>query len=189
MICGKLLSRKRAFSVCETCIILDRAVDRGTSLWIYDDFIKPLIYKYKYKGHTYLYEYFATCLINRLVALDLPFEIDRIIPVPCHPRRRKRRGYDPVGGLCRALSKKTGLVLDDHLVRVYHTPKLHGEDACSRAKILESAFTYKGELSGTVLLVDDIYTTGHTMNFCAKALKAAGADYVVSISLCVGSDQ
>ncbi|HEY0543888.1 MAG TPA: ComF family protein [Pyrinomonadaceae bacterium] len=111
-----------------------------------------------------------------------------IVPVPLHPERQRERGFNQAAELGRALAKLSGLKLDEwSLARVFHTERHRaGMDARSRRESVENAFEVRrprlieGE---SVLLVDDVFTTGATVSACATALKAAGARDVFVLTL------
>lgn len=111
-----------------------------------------------------------------------------IVPVPLHPARLRERGFNQAAELGRALAKLSGLKLDEwSLARVLHTGRHRaGMDARSRRESVEDAFEVarprliRGE---SVLLVDDVFTTGATVSACATALKAAGARDVFVLTL------
>jgi predicted amidophosphoribosyltransferase len=104
----------------------------------------------------------------------------------------QKRGYDPVKDLCKEVSKQSKIPFLDCLLRTVHTPPLYNLDAFTRKRVLEGAFSIseKGILlrNSTILLVDDIYTTGHTVNTCAKILKDQGVSYIYVLTLCVGEN-
>jgi ComF family protein len=110
-------------------------------------------------------------------------ESDLIIPVPLHPRRRRERGFNQAMIVARAVSAHYGAAVDDRsVVRVKHT-EMHraGMDGIDRAKSVERAFEVvrprliKG---ASALLIDDVYTTGSTINALTMALVEAGATTV-----------
>jgi ComF family protein len=104
----------------------------------------------------------------------------RVLPVPLHPERERERGFNQAALLGRALAGRAGLATDEwSLARVTHTGKHRaGMDARARRESVEGAFRVtrprlvEGE---SVLLVDDVFTTGATASACADALRAAGA--------------
>jgi ComF family protein len=111
-----------------------------------------------------------------------------IVPVPLHPERLRERGFNQAAELGRALAKLSGLKLDEwSLVRVLHTERHRaGMDARSRRESVEDAFevTRPRLIEGeSILLVDDVFTTGATVSACATALKAAGAREVFVLTL------
>lgn len=189
-ICGKIFAPSEAYGVCGSCKLLSLNFEQGTSLWLYDEVIKPLIFKFKYKEATHLYEWLSEQMIEKISEIDLPFEFDYIISVPMHRNRYKQRAYDPVKGLCQSFSKKTGIPLFEGLERTVDTPALYKLDAHTRKDILKDVFSITKNddyiKNKTILLIDDIYTTGNTVNACAKALKSHGAAYIYVLTLCVG---
>jgi ComF family protein len=112
----------------------------------------------------------------------------RIVPVPLHPERMRERGFNQAAALAAALHSSTGLPLDEwSLVRILHTTRHRaGMDASARRESVEGAFQaqrprlIEGE---RILLVDDVYTTGATVNACASALKNAGAREVFVLTV------
>jgi ComF family protein len=103
-----------------------------------------------------------------------------IIPVPLHPEREKARGFNQAAVIGRALSRASGLPLNEaSLIRARHTERHRaGMDAKDRRATVARAFevSYPALIAGErVLLVDDVFTTGATVSSCAKALLEAGA--------------
>jgi competence protein ComFC len=180
----------KAYEVCDSCKRLSLNFEQGSSLWVYDDTIKPLIFQFKYKEQTHLYDWLSDQMIKRMAELDLPFEFDFLVPVPMHKKRQNHRGYDPVKGLCRSFSKKTKIPLFNGLNRSVNTPPLHKLDANTREDVLKDVFSISNHnhliKNKTILLIDDIYTTGSTVNACAKVLKNQGVTYIYVLTLCVG---
>jgi ComF family protein len=113
--------------------------------------------------------------------------LDATVPVPLHPRRLRERGFDPVYALARTAARALGLrVVPDALRRVRATPSQTGLDRLARRRNVAGAFTVRaGSLphGASVLLVDDVVTTGATLGEAARTLRASGAARVVG--LCV----
>ena len=125
-------------------------------------------------------------VIGRHMARSAALESDAILaPVPLHRWRIWRRGFNQSAMLAREIARHSGHPIELRLVeRVKPTPMLGGLGRAARAKALRGAFAVPSEsralLKGrTVLLVDDVYTSGATAGACAKALKRAGAARVV----------
>ncbi len=100
-----------------------------------------------------------------------------VVPVPTIAPHIRRRGYDHTALLARELAKRRGLKYLSAIDRLTTTSQL-GKGRRERRKQAEQAFSCQPVASGTYLLVDDIFTTGATLEFAAKALKAAGAEEV-----------
>lgn len=111
-----------------------------------------------------------------------------IVPVPLSKKRFLERGFNQAAVLSKTLAKQSGIKLDEHsLVRQIHTP-MHriGMDGKARAASVENAFEVKRPkfIKGTsVLLVDDVFTSGATVSNCAKVLKKCGAERVYVFTL------
>jgi ComF family protein len=103
-----------------------------------------------------------------------------IIPVPLYPERERERGFNQAAVLARSLAKSTGLPSDEHsLARSVHSERHRtGMDARARRESVADAFVVKRPRliqNETILLIDDVFTTGATVSACAHKLKAAGA--------------
>jgi ComF family protein len=116
---------------------------------------------------------------------ELPAEAI-LVPVPLHRSRLWRRGFNQSVLVARELSKHTGVpVAADALQRVGATPPLKGLNMRQRRRTVAGAFRPNGnvDLRGrTIILVDDVMTTGSTANACARILKRAGAERVDLVS-------
>jgi ComF family protein len=123
-----------------------------------------------------LYDYWRT--------LNLP--MDLVLPVPLHPDRQKERGFNQSGLLAAVLSAHAQLPLDaSHLVRTRATPPQVGLVAQERKANVQDAFEWTGDdLGGVrVLLVDDVCTTGATLEACAHPLRRRGANFIWALTL------
>jgi len=116
-----------------------------------------------------------------------PIEVDVIVPVPLHYHRLRSRGYNQAGLLAQELGKLINLPVDDEtLLRLQDTPaQVKAADADIRRKNVRKAFSCRRrELEGRkILLIDDVCTTGATLNSCAIALKGAKASSVWGLTL------
>ena len=117
------------------------------------------------------------------------WDIDLIIPVPLHASRKRRRGFNQAEIIAEELSHLTGIpVRNDLLFRIRRTrpQKRLGEN--ERRQNLQGAFAVKKtqSLPSNILLIDDIYTTGSTVERCAKMLRLAGAENVYFLTVSIG---
>jgi ComF family protein len=150
----------------------------------YEEPTSRLIHRLKYEGHFALGHPLARSLIAGWPAWrPIP---DLIVPIPLHPRRRWRRGYNQSELLARPLAEAVGVAFSaTALRRTRHTAPQVGLGPEARAANVQGAFAAAPEQVGgrVVLLVDDVLTTGATMRSAAEALLAAGAAAVSSYCL------
>lgn len=109
-----------------------------------------------------------------------------VVPVPLHARRERERGFNQAEIVAKIFSQKLDLKMNSNLSRVIYTmqqAKLSGEQ---RRENLKDAFVFNGVVPEKVLLVDDVYTTGATMQECAKVLKNKGVKTVWGLVLARG---
>ena len=104
-----------------------------------------------------------------------PFTGELVIPVPLHPSRERSRGFNQAELIAARLGRPVAARL---LRRRKNTPSQTGLSRNERKRNLAGAFEVRGEIKGTIIIVDDVYTTGATMNEIARTLKRAGAGRV-----------
>jgi len=105
-----------------------------------------------------------------------------VVAVPAHPGRRRARGYDPAELLARALARRTGLPLEHSLRRGGGSARQLGAPRRVRRAPGRLAITAVRRVPPDVVLVDDVHTTGATLEACAAALLGAGAERVVAVT-------
>ena len=111
---------------------------------------------------------------------------DLVVPVPIHRRRERQRGYNQSERLASAVAKELGIAVEPRLLRKVRDtePQVSMPNDEDRRNNLDGAFICESKLTGaSVLLVDDVVTTGSTIAACAEALKAAGASAVFGAAL------
>ena len=148
----------------------------------YDEITRGLVLRLKYGRKVGLAKTMAHYMAPLLV--DLP-PGSAIVPVPLHRRRLWQRGFNQAGLLASELSKRTGMRVDQSLIRTKRTPPLQGMSRLQRRRAVAGAFAVRKEsdLRGrVVVIVDDVFTTGSTANSCARALLKAGASRVEFVS-------
>ncbi len=173
--------------LCLRCSAFRPAYNRARSAFVYDDASRDLVLGFKHGGRTDGVALF-TAQMSR-AGRKLLNETDIIIPVPLHNSRLRRRKYNQAAILARRLAKSQGLQLDtDSLLRRRKTDSQGGKSASGRRRNVQGAFTVpdnrREQIDGkTILLIDDVMTTGATLNACAKTLKRAGAAQVEALCL------
>ncbi len=146
--------------------------------------IRPAIHFLKYNNHRAVSSSLAKLLSDAYSRYGLQAEV--IIPVPLHPSRLEERGYNQSELLARALSDNLKLPMDSAtLQRVRHTRPQVGLGLLERQENVVDAFLCADQkLAGQhILLIDDVWTTGSTMNACASALKKTGVASVWGLTL------
>ena len=149
--------------------------------------VRAVVHAFKYADQTYLADFLAEYMAQSWALYPELAQAQLLLPVPLHPRKQKARGYNQSGLLARQLGEKCHLPVDSRsLVRVRNTPSQTGFGREGRLKNMSGAFACicPAAIRGkTVLLIDDVATTGATLEGCAEALKAAGAKKVMAYTL------
>ena len=172
---------------CGACLTNPPHFDTARAAFLYEGAIRDLIHSFKYKQHTHLRRplAFLTLEMARELVSDLAPNI--IIPVPLHRSRLRQRGFNQAVLLGRTLSQQLNLpLLPDTLIRTRPTEPQINLSATERMVNVKGAFSVNrpGLIAGKrILLLDDVMTTGSTMNECAKELKKAGADVVIAATI------
>lgn len=171
-----LCARPDVPQLCRWCFETSPRFDRARAPYRYDGPVRQMVLDLKYRGVR-----IAAPPMARLLAGYLernPYPIDALVPVPLHPRRERRRGYNQSGLLCQELGKLIGVPVNDtSLRRALNTaPQVDMPSPEARRINIARAFECDSDLEGQrVMLIDDVITTGNTMSACAEELKLSGA--------------
>lgn len=179
--CGATVSEG---NLCPMCINHPLTIGGIRSLFLFQSTVRQAILQFKYKHLKTIATPLGQLLAEYLGSHPLKGEV--IIPVPLHPKRLRERGYNQASLLAKELGKLTGLpVVEGPLVRVRDTiSQARTTSALERRRNVQDAFVCHQGLEGEqILLIDDVCTTGATLDACATALKAAGADSVWGLTI------
>lgn len=154
------------------------------SAWVFNTASRALVHALKYNQQEYVAPFMAKQMVKRFCAYPELSDVDLIIPVPLFPGKKRSRGYNQSELLARTFALETGLNLDTtSLVRVRNTVSQTTLGRRGRLDNMLGAFACrpaKRVRGRTVLLIDDVATTGATLEGCAVALKQAGAKKVLA---------
>jgi competence protein ComFC len=158
--------------------------DRTYILFEFDDILRKLVHMIKYQNCRSLALYFAQAAYEQLNTLSIK-TYSRIIPVPLHPLRLRERGYNQSAEIVRYLSTIMSIPQRNNpLSRLRHTQTQTQLSKQQRITNISGAFDCSQDLSGEhILVIDDVITTGSTVNECSRALLAAGAASVDILAL------
>jgi len=170
---------------CPHCVSWQAEIDGIRSPFRFEGVIQQAIYKLKYGNIRALAQPLAKLLRDYLLTYPVSGEV--LVPVPLHPKRLRERGYNQSDLLARGLGNLISLpVIDDCLVRLrYTSPQVKTSTVAERQNNVAGAFTCRGDRlrDKQVLLIDDVSTSGATLDACAAALKAGGAASVWGLTL------
>ena len=171
--------------LCPTCWGWKANIDGIRSPYRFDGVIREAIHEFKYKNIKAIAKFLASLLVTYLTAYPLPGDV--LVPVPLSRQRLKKRGYNQSNILAKELSKLILLpVIDNCLIRIKDSPpQARTENVAERHKNVTGAFTCQDDsFNGKrVLLLDDVCTTGATLDACALALKNSNVISVWGITL------
>lgn len=191
--CGKPLEQQGEY--CRECEGREREFAAGHSAFLYDASMKSSIARFKYRGRREYAGYYAAELYRQWGGWIERVSPDVLVPVPVHRKRLAKRGFNQAEEIARRLSDLCGVpVAGDWLSRIQDTRPMKELNRTERQANLNQAFfifPQKGELYKNVkcvIIIDDIYTTGSTIEACAQALKRQGVETVCFLCVCTGYD-
>ncbi len=185
--CGKPVDDDEVY--CPDCARGRHVYDEGCAALIYDENMSKSIYRFKYNGKREFASFYGRVIEERLEERIRNWNIDCMIPVPVHKSRLKKRGYNQAALIAKQISKRLDIpVYDDIVIRTHATGAQKELGALERQNNLKKAFKVTRNVVKleSVLIVDDIYTTGATVDAVADCLKGAGVKRVFFVSLCIG---
>ena len=191
MKCGKPLKIEEQ-EYCRDCSRIPRAYEQGRSVWIHRGNVAQAIYQFKFHNKRYYAPIFAGEMAKKCGEWICRCGIETIIPVPLHPARRRKRGFNQAELLARELGRQMQIpVCTNAVLRIRNTKTQKKLGSRERQDNLKDAFAVSGQwnISQTVLLIDDIYTTGSTIHRIAKLLKKAGVQKVFFLTISIGQDK
>ncbi len=188
MKCGKELS-DAGREYCFDCARRKHLYDRGISLYRYGS-VRQTIYRFKYAGRREYAAFLGQEMAAHMGRQILAWGPDALVPVPLHPKRLRSRGYNQALLLSRELGKRLEIpVLEHWLVRVRNTRPQKLLDGKERQNNLKNAFKIRQDdvKLNVIVVIDDIYTTGSTIDEIAAVCRQHGVRKIYFAALSIGS--
>ncbi len=195
--CGVRIPEEAALHICDACLsalptvrgsgkqILKGHIDFVLSPFCYTKGVRRILKNMKFREKPMLAKTVGAFMAERLVAVCDLSGIDVVIPVPMTAKKESLRGYNTAALLAREVARRCELPLEEKVLRKRRETRAQSTLTSDEKRMLNvrDVFVCKEDLEDVnVLLVDDIYTSGHTVKNCAKALKVAGAGRIVVLS-------
>ncbi|MFN8639844.1 MAG: ComF family protein [Dehalococcoidia bacterium] len=173
--------------LCARCALAGwDAIEGRRAAFRYEGVARTAILEAKFRGLRSVLTPLAEAAAS---AIGASWEIEAVVPVPLHPSRRRRRGYDQGAVIARAVGGRLGLPVREDLIRRERRTRAQSSlGREERARNVEGAFGPRrpsGEAPARVLLVDDVLTTGATLEAAAVALRLAGVEHVFALALAI----
>lgn len=192
LVCEKCGAPLKEGVICASCRSAAHEFDKGFSVLRYDEFVKDAIYRFKYGGRTNYAKPFGDLMAAQMDRYGY-LSADFLIPVPLHKKRQKKRGYNQAELLADVLSLHSKIpVRPDILLRIKETAPQSKLNFTARRRNLNGAFALsEASQNGaclkdkTVMLIDDIFTTGSTVDECSRILKMNGAEKVLVFTVAI----
>lgn len=178
---------------CYDCSRREFHFERGYALWVYDNQMKQSISAFKYLGRREYVDFYTDELLKYYREIIKKISPDAFVPVPLHRSKQRKRGFNQAELLANGIGRELKIpVLSQVLCRNKKTLPQKELNDRDRLKNLFQAFSLSPNQKNSlinlnkIILVDDIYTTGSTIEACSRVLKRAGVKEVYFISLCIG---
>ncbi len=188
--CGMPLSSEDA-EYCEVCVCQkDRGFNQGRSCFPYHGVVGNALRLVKRDGREEFVRFFSRQMAVNWSGFLRQVEPECIVPVPLHPSKQRRRGFNQAELLAEALGEEIKLPVRLLLRKIKRTKEQKSLNKNQRKKNVADAFAVDEDAIGesvpaSVLLLDDVSTTGSTLTACAKVLKARGVSRVTFLTVCV----
>lgn len=186
--CGSTLESEQ-MEYCYDCSRKQHVYEAGKAVFVHQGIIRDSLYRFKYADKRDYAGFYAAETARKYGNWIKSREIDAIVPIPLHKKRRRKRGYNQADLYANELGELLELpVLKNALVRVKNTRPQKDLSALERKNNLKKAFKCNKSIvqSKKLLVVDDIYTTGSTIDAAAGELQKAGAQKIYFASVSIG---
>ena len=185
--CGQPLQEKEQ-EYCSDCSKKKHVFISGSCLYEYES-VQEAIYRFKYGGRREYAAFFGEEMAQFLGERIRSCQADALVPVPIHKKRLQERGYNQAQLLAQEIGKRLQIPVLDHMIgRIQNTAPQKGLGAQERQNNLKKAFKmYQNDVKlDTIIIIDDIFTTGSTIDAMGRVLLEAGAKRIYFAALAVG---
>lgn len=185
--CGKHISDGTK-EYCDDCAAHPHLYESGRALFSYRS-VSASIARFKYGGRREYAACYAACMERQLGGFIRSCGAEALVPVPLHKSRLKKRGYNQAWELAKAISALTGIpVRADLIARTEKTAPMKDLSAAERQNNLKKAFKIcRNDVKlKIIIIIDDIYTTGSTIDAMSHELKKAGVERIYFMTLAIG---
>lgn len=188
-LCGKPVGQEEEY--CRDCRGKTHVFDQGRGIFLYDARMKESILRYKYGGRRQYGDFYARSMCIYGEREVKRWKPDLIVPIPLYRRKQRKRGFNQAEYLAAKVGDYFGIPVDSSILKKTRDTKSQKKmDAGRRRVNLLGAFRAMKPVKGKrVMVVDDVYTTGSTMDAAARCLKDAGACSVCFLTVCIGMEK
>ena len=187
MKCGKELEDEET-EYCGDCMRHRHLFDSGRAVFAYKS-MSDSIYRFKYKDRQEYAAYYAECMAARLGEWIVRRKPDALVPVPIHASKRYIRGYNQAELLAKELGRILHIPVESNLIkRMRKTSPMKDLSMSERQNNLKRAFKIclNDVKLNTIIIIDDIYTTGSTIDAMSYELRRAGVEHIYFVALAIG---
>lgn len=168
-------------------LVYNKYFDEHIYIAKYEGAFRQAILDYKFNGKSYFYKTFSKIILKSKKICDILKSCDIIIPIPIHKKRKSNRGYDQSALISKEIAKNIEHLEYLQIVRKIKNNKkqslLNKEERIENVKNAYEILNCERICNKRIILFDDIYTTGNTVNECSRILKENGAKYIMVLSL------
>lgn len=186
--CGKHISNEQT-EYCPDCGRKVHYYKQGKAIFFYQKGMRRSMYRFKYAGRREYAMFYARIAKEKIQQWVIDHEIEVIVPIPMHRSKQRKRGYNQAEEFARCLGDYLELPVDTKLIkRIRNTIPQKELNDIQRKDNLKGAFQLRTNIVKyrKILLVDDIYTTGSTVDAVTRCFLEAGIESVYFLTVCIG---
>ena len=187
--CNKMLENEAKFNI-EKNTSFENEFDEHIYIFKYEGVIRRIIIQYKFQEKSYLYKTIVNFLLKNKKMFEIIKTYDTIVPVPISKKRKRTRGYNQSYLIAKDIANIVGIKLENRVLfkikNIIEQSKLNKEDRLENIKGVYEIRNIKRIMNKKILLFDDIYTTGSTVNECCRILKKVNPDKIGVLTVVKG---